>query len=417
MSVRPAAEAPAPAPGGRPLLERTFAALAERDFRIFWIGQLISVTGTWMQSVAQGWLVLQLTGSPFLLGVAVAARSVPVLVLGIPAGVAADRFDRRQLIVVTSLVGAATAGLLAVLTLTSRIDFGLVVILALVAGAANAVEMPARQSLVVELAGRERLANAIALNSLLFNGARVIGPAVAGLIVAFFGPGWAFAVNAASFVPVIASLLLIAPALGDRVRVAARGAVGELVAYLRLESRVAGLLLLLALQTTFASGHLVIGPAVARQLGVGAEGLGFLLAATGLGAVVAGLRLAAYPDAGLRWRVLVSSGVVLAASLVAVGLTLGYAVTLSAFATAGFGMVTFNASSNTLIQTLVAERLRGRVMSLYTIVQLGLIPAGGLLMGALADVVGAAEALGIGGALWGATVVTAFGLSRRLRRL
>ncbi|MCI0345333.1 MAG: MFS transporter, partial [Chloroflexi bacterium] len=327
------------------------------------------------------------------------------------------RFDRRQVIVVTSVVGAATAALLAILTLSGRIDFETVVILALVAGAANAVEMPARQSLVVELAGRERLANAIALNSLLFNGARVIGPAIAGLIVALFGAGWAFAVNAASFVPVVAGLLLIGPPLLERARVAARGAIGELIAYLRLETRATGLLLLLGLQTTFASGHLVIGPAVARQLGVGAEGLGFLLAATGLGAVFAGLRLAAFPDTGLRWRVLVLSGLVLAASLGAVGLTPGFALTLGAFALAGVGMVTFNASSNTIIQSLVAERLRGRVMSLYTIVQLGLIPAGSLLMGALADVVGAAQALGIGGAMWGASVVAAFGLSRGLRRL
>ncbi|HZM72706.1 MAG TPA: MFS transporter [Candidatus Polarisedimenticolia bacterium] len=417
MEVPPTLEAPLEVPATRPLLERTFAALGERDFRIFWIGQLISVTGTWMQSVAQGWLVLQLTGSPFLLGVAVAARSLPVLVLGIPAGVAADRFDRRRLIIATSLVSIVVAALLAVLTLTERINFGTIIVLAVIAGAANAVEMPARQSLVVELAGRERLANAIALNSLLFNGARVIGPAIAGLIVAFYGPGWAFAVNAASFVPVIAGLLLIGPGLAERVRVAARGAVGELVAYLRLETRISGLLLLLALQTTFASGHLVIGPAVARQLGVGAEGLGFLLAATGLGAVVAGLRLAAFPDKGLRWRVLVGSGLVLAAALGGVGLSPGFGVTLVLFAAAGFGMVTFNASANTLIQSLVAERLRGRVMSLYTIVQLGLIPAGSLLMGALADMVGAAEALTIGGALWGLTVVVAFGSSRRLRRL
>jgi len=335
----------------------------------------------------------------------------------VPAGVAADRFDRRRLIVVTSVVGLVASALLAVLTLSGQIDFGLVVVLAVAAGAANAIEMPARQSLVVELAGRQHLANAIALNSLLFNGARVVGPAVAGIIVAAFGPGWAFAVNTASFVPVIASLLLIAPAAADRPVTAARGAVGELVTYLRRETRVTALLALLALQTTFASGHLVIGPAVARDLGVGAEGLGFLLAATGLGAVVAGLRLAAFPDTGLRWRILAGSGLLLGAALGGVAIAPGFGITLGCFAAAGVGMVTFNASTNTLIQTIVAERLRGRVMSLYTIVQLGLIPAGSLLMGALADIVGAAEALGIGGAMWAVIVVIAFGLSQRLRTL
>jgi MFS family permease len=417
VSLRPAVEAPAAAPDSRPLLRRTFAALEGRDFRIFWVGQLISVTGTWMQSVAQGWLVLQLTGSPFLLGVAVAARSLPVLILGVPAGVAADRFDRRRLIIATSLLSMVVATLLAALTISNRIDFGMVVALAIVAGSANAIEMPARQSLVVELAGRGQLANAIALNSLLFNGARVIGPALAGLIVAVYGPGWAFAVNAATFVPVIIGLLMIGPALVERARVATRGAIGELIAYLRLETRVGGLLLLLAFQTAFASGHLIIGPAVAEQLGVGAQGLGFLLAATGLGAVVAGLRLAAYPDRGSRRRVLTGAGLLLAAALAAVGFSTVFALTLACFAAAGFGMVTFNATANTLIQTIVSEHLRGRVMSLYTIVQLGLLPAGSLLMGALADAAGAAQALAIGGGLWGVTVVTAFGLSRRLRAL
>ena len=412
----PSGGAAASAEAGRPLLRRTFAALQEREFRIFWIGQLISVTGTWMQSVAQGWLVLQLTGSPFLLGVAVGARALPVLILGVPAGVAADRFDRRRVILATSVVGAATSVLLAALTLTGRVDYGIVLILAIVAGAANAIEMPARQSLVVELAGPRLLANAIALNSLLFNGARVLGPALAGLIVAAYGPGWAFAVNAASFVPVVVGLLLIAPAAA-RPLTAARKAVGELVAYLRLETRVTALLGLLALQTTFASGHLVIGPAVARDLGVGAEGLGFLLAATGLGAVLAGLRLAAFPDGGSRWRILAAAGLLLGLALGGVAIARGFAVTLGCFAAAGVGMVTFNASANTLIQSLVGEALRGRVMSLYTIVQLGLIPAGALFMGALADRLGAAEALGVGGLLWAVSVALAFGAGRRLRTL
>jgi MFS family permease len=412
----PPAGAAAPDEPGRPLLRRTFAALREREFRIFWTGQLISVTGTWMQSVAQGWLVLQLTGSPFLLGVAVGARALPVLILGVPAGIAADRFDRRRVILATSVVGAASSALLAALTLSGRVDYGIVLALAIVAGAANAIEMPARQSLVVELAGPRLLANAIALNSLLFNGARVVGPALAGLIVAAYGPGWAFAVNAASFAPVIVGLLLIAPAAA-RPLTAARKAVGELVAFLRAETRVTALLGMLALQTTFASGHLVIGPAVARDLGVGAEGLGYLLAATGLGAVVAGLRLAAFPDSGSRWRVLAAAGLLLGAALAGVAIAPGFAVTLGCFAAAGVGMVTFNASANTLIQLLVGEALRGRVMSLYTIVQLGLIPAGALLMGALADRLGAAEALGIGGVLWALTVVLAFGAGRRLRTL
>lgn len=399
------------------IVRRTFAALHHRDFRIFWIGQLISVTGTWMQSVAQGWLVLQLTGSPFLLGVAVAARSLPVLILGLPSGVVADRFDRRRIIIATSCVATATSAVLAWLTLTGRVDFGIVIVLSIVVGCANALEMPARQSLVVELAGPRHIANAIALNSLLFNGARVVGPAFAGLVVAAFGTGWAFAINAVSFVPVIAGLVLISPVSADRRLTATRGAFVELVAYLRSETRITALLALLAIQTVFASGHLIIGPAVARDLGVGAEGLGFLLAATGVGAVVAGLRLAAYPDIVGRWRVMAAAGLLLAAALVGVPLVGGFGLTLVCFGAAGLSMVTFNASANTIIQSIVESRLRGRVMSLYTIVQLGIMPAGSLLSGALADRFGAANSLGIGGVLWAVTVVIAFAAIRELRTL
>lgn len=398
------------------LLRRTFASLGERDFRIFWFGQLVSITGTWMQSVAQGWLVLELTGSPFLLGLAVAARSAPVLLFVVPAGVAADRFDRRRLILATSVVGAMTSAILAILTLTDRIDVPTILALAVIAGTANAIEMPARQSLVAELAGNRHLANAIALNSLLFNGARVMGPALAGLIVAAFGPGWAFAVNSLSYVPVAIGLLVIAPA-ARRTAGRAGGALAELGRYLRTEPRVAFLLGLLAIQTAVASGHLVIGPAVAVALGQGPEGLGFLLAATGLGAVVAGLRLAAFPDRGSRWRVLVIAGLTLAAALAALIVLPGYELALVCFGAAGLGMVTFNASANTIIQTLVPDALRGRIMSLYTLVQLGLLPVGSLFAGALAERLTAPVALGVGGLAWGVAVVAAFGLSRRLRSL
>jgi len=398
------------------LLRRTFASLGERDFRIFWFGQLVSITGTWMQSVAQGWLVLELTGSPFLLGLAVAARSAPVLLLVVPAGIAADRFDRRRLILATSVVGALTSATLAILTLTDRIDVPTILALAVVAGSANAIEMPARQSLVAELAGDRHLANAIALNSLLFNSARVLGPALAGLIVAAFGPGWAFGVNALSYGPVVVGLLVIAPS-AIRPVTRARRALGELGRYLRAEPRVTYLLGLLAIQTAVASGHLVIGPAVALALGQGPEGLGFLLAATGLGAVIAGLRLAAFPDRGSRWRVLVTAGLVLSAALAALIVLPGYGLALVCFAAAGLGMVTFNASANTIIQTLVPDALRGRIMSLYTLVQLGLLPAGSLFAGALAERLGAPVALGVGGLVWGVAVVAAFGLSPRLRAL
>lgn len=406
---------PSDGPGTR--LGQTFVAFRQRDFRIFWVGQLVSVTGTWMQAVAQGWLILLLTGSPFVLGVAAAARSLPVLFLVVPAGIVADRFDRRLIIIVTTIVSMVASTALAILTILGSIDVPTVLFLGALLGVANAFEMPARQSFVSELIGKRDLPNAIALNSLLFNAARVVGPALAGILVAVVGPGWAFGINAISFVPVLVGLLMISRVHVPRLGIGARTAVPEAVRYLRGEPRVAALLGLLAAETIFASGHLILGPTLAQDLGQGAEGFGVLLAATGAGAVLGGLRLAATSDRTERWRVLLGAGITLGAGLAAVGLSPSYPVTLLCFVVAGWGMVTFNASSNTLIQTIVPDRLRGRMMSLYSLVLLGLMPAGGLLMGALATGLGSAAALGIGGVVYTLLIVAGFTFLPALRRL
>ncbi|HEY8239139.1 MAG TPA: MFS transporter, partial [Candidatus Limnocylindrales bacterium] len=353
----------------------------------------------------------------FVLGVAAAARSIPVLILVVPAGIAADRFDRRKIVVTTSIVSTVASGLLAILTIAGTIDITMVLIIAIVLGMSNAFEMPARQSYVSELIGKRDLANAIALNSLLFNGARVVGPAVAGILVALVGPGWAFGINALSFIPVIIGLLMISRAYVPRAAFAVGSAVPEAIRYLRGEPRVAALLALLAAQTVFASGQFILGPALAQDLGQGAEGLGVLLSAAGAGAVVGGLRLAATAHRDERWRVLLLAGVALSVGLLGIGLTSSYPVTLLCLVVTGWGTVTFNASSNTLIQTIVPDRLRGRMMSMYTLVLLGLMPVGGILMGALATQFGSASAIAMGGVAYGAIVLAAFGGSRSLRSL
>jgi MFS family permease len=410
-------------PTDRPLARRawrwrqTFAALAVRDFRIFWLGQLVSVTGTWMQTVAQGWLVLQLTGSPFVLGLAAAARSVPVLLLVFPAGIVADRFDRRLIVITTNAVAATVVTVLGVLAITGNVTVPIILVSAAILGVTNAFEMPARQSYVSELIGRQHLANAIALNSLLFNSARVVGPAIAGILVAVVGPGWAFLLNGVSFVPVIIGLLLISVVYVPRPVVAARSALPEVLRYLRSEPRVAFLLLLLAAQTIFASGQFILGPALAEDLGQGAEGLGVMLSASGAGAVVGGIRLAVMAHRTERWRVLLAAGLALGAGLAAIGVAQSYAVTLLCLAFAGWGTVTFNASANTLIQSIVPDGLRGRVLSLYVLTLLGLMPAAGVLMGALATAVGSAGAIAIGGIGYLIVIAVAFAFARPLRRL
>ncbi len=398
-------------------LREVFVALQERDFRIFWLGQLVSVTGTWMQTVAQGWLILQLTGSPFILGVAAAARSVPVLLLVIPAGVVADRFDRRRILIATSIVATIASAVMGFLAVTNRIDVPTVLLIAVILGISNAFEMPARHGFVSELIVRRHLANAIALNSLLFNGARVVGPAIAGVVVALIGPGWAFLINAGSYVAVILGLVLITRVYVPRIGVAARTALPEVARYLKSEPRISALLALLGAQTIFASGNYILGPSLAEDLGQGAEGLGVLLSAAGVGAVLGGLRLAATSDRKEHWRVLVVAGLAISAGLVGVGLSTSYPVTLLCFAVAGWGVITFNASSNTLIQTIAPDRLRGRVMSLYTLMLLGLMPVGGLLLGSLATSLGSASAIAVGGVVYAAIIVAAFAAVRPLRRL
>lgn len=398
-------------------VRQTFVALGERDFRIFWLGQLVSVTGLWMQTVAQGWLILQLTGSPFYLGLAAAARSVPVLLLVIPAGIAADRFDKRRIIITTNVIATLASGLMGVLAIIGVIDVPTVLVIAAILGVTNAFELPARQSYVSELVGTRFVANAIALNSLLFNAARVVGPALAGILVAVVGPGWAMLVNSISYVPVMIGLVLIRHAHVPRPVVRAGAALLEAVRYLRAEPRLAHLFPLLAAQTVLASGPLILAPSLARDLGQEAEGLGVLLAATGIGAVFGGLRLAATSERSSRWRILLIAGLALAAGNIGVVLSGSYAIALLCFAVQGWGMVTFNASSNTLIQTITPQRLRGRIMSLYALVLLGLMPAGGILLGAIADELSSAAALAIGGAAYGAIIVAGFAMSRSLRRL
>jgi MFS family permease len=407
----------AAAPASR--IRQTFVALEERDFRIFWLGQLVSVTGTWMQTVAQGWLVLTLTNSPFVLGLAAAVRSLPVLVLALAAGYVADRFDRRVIVLCTTTAATVVTGVLGILTIAGRVDIATVLVLAGVLGVTNAFEMPARQSYVSELAGRRNLANAIALNSLLFNSARVIGPALAGILVAIVGPGWAFMLNSVSYLAVIAGLLLIRRVHVPRLGVAARSAIPEVTRYLRSEPRVTMLLALLAAQTIFASGQFILAPSLADDLGQGAEGLGVLLAASGAGAVVGGLRLAATAGRSSRWRILLAAGLALAVGLAGIGLagSGSYPITLLCFVIAGWGTVTFNASSNTLLQTITPDHLRGRVMSLYTVCLLGLMPFGGLLLGSLADRTSSALAVGAGGVVYGVIIALALSFSRALRRL
>jgi MFS family permease len=386
-------------------------ALRHRNYRLFFVGQLISLTGTWMQSVALGWLVLRLTNSPALLGLTAAASSLPVLLLSLTAGTIVDRVPKWRLLLVTQGVAMILAMTLAALTLTGLVQVWHIMVLAALLGVVNAFDAPARQSFTVEMVGREDLLNAIALNASIFNGARTIGPAVAGVVVALIGEGPAFALNALSFVFVIAGLLMMhlppfSPGEGK-----GRGQLREGLAYIRGEPRVLALLVQAGAISLFCFVHIPLLPIFARDiLGVGAGGLGALSAASGLGALAAALLLAQLGDKVPRGRLLGTAALIYPALLIAFTAARWVPLSMLLMALTGWAGVTTMALTNTLIQSIVPDALRGRVMSVFTLLLMGLSPMGGMLAGAIAQLVGSVPLVVAASAVIGWVITAAVAL-------
>jgi MFS family permease len=373
--------------------------LRHRNFRIFWFGQLLSLTGTWMQSTAQGWLVLELTDSEFLLGLTTAAASLPVLLFTLYAGVVADRMDKRRIIVVAQAAAMVIALAMALLTDLGHITFGWILLLVLLLGTANAFEIPTRQSFFVDLVGKQDLTNAIALNSAAFNLTRILGPATAGFLIGSVGIAAAFYLNAASYLAVIAGLLLIRlppfqrPQRVQTVLENMREGFGWIHAN-RLPSTLVGLI---AASSVLAFPYVMLLPVFARDiLQVGAPGLGALLSASGAGALAGGIALAAIGSRVRRGPLLLGASLVFAASVAAFALSSSFTLSMVLLAVAGFAMILNNATVNALLQSLVPDELRGRVMSVYVFMFLGMAPLGSLQAGALARWLGAPAALAIG---------------------
>jgi MFS family permease len=370
------------------------------------VGQLVSLIGTWMQSVAQGWLVLTLTNSPFDLGLVAAVQFVPVLFLGLFGGVVADSLPKRPTLIATQTVMMVLAFVLALLTVTGVVQVWMIVVLALLLGCANAVDMPVRQSFVIEMVGREDVANAVALNSAMFNLARIVGPAVAGLTIAVVGIAAAFLVNGLSFVAVIAALLLMRD---SELRALVRGPVphtaGEVMshlaeglAYVRRTPLLLMVIVVVGIVSTVGLNFTVVFPAYARDtLGQGAAGYGLLMSSLGLGSVVAALTLAARGRA-TPWAI-VAGAILLGCAEMALAPTTMLGVALLLGFAVGLGTVTMAAHANSTIQLGAPDALRGRVISLYTTVFVGSTPIGGLATGAVASAIGIPAAIAIGGAL------------------
>ena len=396
----------------------TFAALANPNFRRFYTGQAISLIGTWMQMVAQSWLVLSLTGSSLDLGGIVALQALPVLLLGPYGGVVADRVDKRRLMIVLQSLMGVQAVILGVLTVAGWIHLWEIAVLAVALGLNNAFENPSRQAFVLEMVGPGDLRNAVSLNSVLVNVARSIGPAVAGLLIAAVGTGVCFLVNAASFVAVVASLVtmdtdLLSPTTP---MVRARGQLREGLAYVRRTPELAVPLAMMALVGTLTYEFQVSLPVLARQsLGLGSAGYGFMTAAMGVGAVCGGLFTAARGRTGLR--PLTIAAVAFGALALAAAASPDLPVALVVLAALGAASVSFIAVGNSTLQLGADPTMRGRVMGLWFVAFQGSTPIGGPLVGWIIAAAGARAGLGVGGIACFVAAALAVAVWHRRRRL
>jgi len=400
-----------------------FAALAHRNFLLFWCGQLISLIGTWMQSVTQGYLVYNITHSAYMLGVVTALGTLPVLLFTLFGGVLADRVPKRTLLVATQLCSALLALILGLLVVSGHVRVWEVLALATGLGIVNAIDAPARQAFVVELVGKRDLFNAIALNSSIFNGARIVGPAVAGLLILRFGLGVPFLLNAGSYLAVIAGLLAmrLPSSAPDKHPEPALRRLADGLRYVRDDVPVRTVLTVLGLASALAFNYPALMPAFAREeLHQGAAGYSLLYSALGVGALAGGLTLAAFghrlPRAKLFW-----AGALLFPSVqIVFALARTLPLAIAALTVMGFCMIMFLTDANTLVQTLTPDHLRGRVMGVYSLVFLGSAPFGSFLAGLVAGRLHSVPAALIGGSVLAIASIVAVWLryprARALRR-
>jgi MFS family permease len=390
-------------------------SLRHRNYRLYLAGQLISVCGTWMQQVALSWLVYRLTESATLLGVVGFASQIPILVLGPIGGVINDRYSCHRVAVWTQCAALAQALLLALLTLTGWIQPVHIILLGMALGVVYAFDMPARQALVHQLVDIEDLANAVALNSSMINAARIVGPALAGLVVANFGEGICFVINAASYIATIAALLMMKFAETPR-RQATVTSIGrslmEGYRYTTAITPIRDLLILLGVVGVMGMPYMTLMPVFAAQVhGSGADTLGIMFGAVGLGALVGALFLAQRKNIIGLGRVIAFATVEFGAGLIFFTLAHVFWLTLLLLVAVGYGWMVLIAASNTALQTLADNQMRGRVMSLFTMVLVGMAPLGSLLAGWAADEMGAPMVVAIGG---GFCVMAGVVFARRL---
>ncbi len=381
-------------------LPTTFAAFRHRNYRLYWFGNMISFTGTWMQNVAKSWLVLSITNSPFFVGLDSAMNWLPVWLVSLPAGVLADRFNKRNLMLVTQSVLAFFALILALLTWTKAITIYQIIVISFLAGIFVALNAPVAQTLVPELVNRKDVLNAIALNASMFNLARMIGPAIAGSILSFSGPAPVFAINAASFLAIIFALALIRldKPVNQRQPEPLLTQLGSGLRYVRSHPEIRLLILLIGIFSSFGIVYIPLLPVIARDvLGQGARGYGLMMTSLGAGAVTGGLTLATLSKTRHRGKILLAGTLTLGLLLLAFSFCRSYHLALILLVLIGFCQTSIASLTNTLIQTIAPDYIRGRVMSIFSLFFNGMFPLGSLLGGTIAQRWGACSALSVSG--------------------
>src|SRR6202171_2531309 len=384
-------------------------ALRHRNYRLFFTGQIISTVGTWMQSVAMPWLALELTGSALLVGLVLAAQFLPVLVGGPLGGVVADRYRKRNVLLASQSLFTIPSFALFAISATGHAQYWMVIAAAFATGTITLFDVPARQAFVIEMVGRRDLMNAIALNSSVFNASAVIGPAVAGLVIAAVGVPLCFLANSVSYLAAIAALLMMRDlprVVMHHVEMPFMTRIAEGLSYARREPVVGMLLVAVAVFSLFAMNRLTLMPIFATKvLDVGAHGYGFLLASMGMGALAGALTLAFFSRLGADPRRQLWMALIWVAALLEFSISRNFALSLVALFVAGYCQISFVATANNRIQVRTPDHLRGRVMSLYAQALIGVGPIGSTQAGALAQWLGAPWAMAIGAVAAGAVVL------------
>jgi len=378
-----------------------FRSLKYRNYRLFFSGQSISLIGTWMQRIALPWVVYQMTGSEVLLGIVGFAGQIPAFLLAPVAGVLTDRWSRYKVLLLTQIISMMQAGILAGLSLAGALEIWHIIVLSIALGCINAFDMPARHSFVIEMVeNKDDLGNAIALNSMMFNGAKLIGPSVAGLVLATAGDGVCFLGNALSYIFVISSLLAMRLPVSEEPKMEAHilQEIKDGFKYTFGFSPIKHIILLLALVSLMSASYQVLMPVYAQEiLHGGSHTFGFLMGATGSGALLGAIYLASRESVLKLGRIIPIATGLISAGMVALTFNASFLVSLFITAVTGLGMMLHTASSNTIIQTITDDDKRGRVMSFYTMALMGTAPFGSLLAGWMAKMIGTPWTLCIGG--------------------